>query len=531
MAFLLENAFNGSELVQDANNHPLLRMMTTRKTTSSTPLRDLIGPLPLPWSVSSNISVSDDGKTLRDHMLGDDNWLYMSAVCYLFGLNIHKSRKVPVGLINTNWGGTQIQDWSSAEAMAKCAESSTEAIRSTASSSEPVFGNERDERAMGPGNRPLGVSTHLFNAMISPLLNTTIKGAVWYQGESNGGAPVAYGCQQPALVADWRTKWHHASKGQTDSLFPFGIVQIAPVINDADPLGATGIRWFQTGSPHSSSSGEPSAVGHLPNDILPNTFLATTIDLGDATSPYGSVHCRYKTEVGERLALKALNQAYGDYSVYSGPVFASAQRLPGGKIVLHFNNTGAKGLEIRPMVINSNHSQRNWSGRTPFEVCLPSSGAKPSGAKPRAELKCTGAGALMIGGDLMTANMSIDAATAWCTANSSCSGFTTKQRTCKSHAESKIYFKESITGRNSDAEWISYEKSTPCSVLSRYEHWEEAPDTTLGPEGKSVVLSGMKGEVAAVRMNWRAFPCQHLSCGLYSAAENIPPSPFWVAVE
>ena len=82
-------------------------MMTTRKTTAGAPLRDLLGPLPLPWAVSSNVSVSDDGKA----QLGagsstgsaDDNWLYMSAVCYLFGLNIHKARGYPVGLINSNW--------------------------------------------------------------------------------------------------------------------------------------------------------------------------------------------------------------------------------------------------------------------------------------------------------------------------------------------------------------------------------------------------------------------------------------------
>ena len=109
MAFILENAFNGSALVQDANNHPHLRMMTTRKTTASSPLRDLIGPLPLPWAVSSNVSVSDDGKSVRGGGgtgSADDNWLYMSAVCYLFGLNVHKARGYPVGLINTNWGGT-----------------------------------------------------------------------------------------------------------------------------------------------------------------------------------------------------------------------------------------------------------------------------------------------------------------------------------------------------------------------------------------------------------------------------------------
>lgn len=516
MAFLLENAFNGSKLVQDSNNHPMLRMMTTQKTTAATPLRDLIGPLPLPWSVSNNISVSDDGKYLR---VGDDNWLYMSAVCYLFGLNIHKARGVPVGLINTNWGGTVIQDWSSAEAMAKCA--------NEPSAAKPVaLPAYLSNQPTGEAPVPVGVATHLFNAMVSPLLNSTIFGAIWYQGESNGGAPVAYGCQQPALVADWRSKWHVASNGQTDPLFPFGIVQLAPVINDADPVSVA-IRWFQTGSPPAPRGAPPQAIGHLPNDLMPNTFLATTIDLGDATSPYGSVHCRYKTEVGERLALKALKQAYEDTAVYAGPVFSRAETMATGSIELHFNDTGAKGLQLRPMVLNKNHSQGNWTGKTPFEVCIP-----PGGSQPGPELKCLGAGALLKGGDLLVTNMTISAAEKWCTANTSCSGFTTEQTSCSTDGTvSKIFFKAQIQGRNNDASWTSFEKSTPCTVLSRYDYWEEAPQTSLGAGGRSIVLSGMKGEVAAVRMNWRSYPCEHLSCGLYSAVESLPPSPFWVGIE
>lgn len=194
MAFLLENAMNGTALVQDASNHPDLRFMTTRKTTSAVPLQELISPLPLRWSVSNNVSVSDDGK--RGVGSSDDDWLYMSAVCYLYGLNLHLARRVAVGLINTNWGGTQIQDWSSSDALAQC----------------------------DGGGGELGAATHLFNAMISPLMNMTIKGAIWYQGhsepprpppqhntreekkptdasgvtlakagESNGGAPIQYG--------------------------------------------------------------------------------------------------------------------------------------------------------------------------------------------------------------------------------------------------------------------------------------------------------------------------------------------------
>jgi hypothetical protein len=73
----------------------------------------------------------------------------------------------------------------------------------------------------------------------------------------------------------------------------------------------------------------PSVSGrsrYLPNDLMPNTFMATTIDLGDALSPFGSVHCRYKTEVGERLAQAALKHAYVAYN-YLPPAPASAQNV------------------------------------------------------------------------------------------------------------------------------------------------------------------------------------------------------------
>ena len=113
MAFLVEMAFGGPELVQDANNHPLIRYFTTRKLTAGVPLRELgeqtnagawTQGVQLPWSVSSNTTISDDKQGPND-----DDWLYMSAVCYLYGLQLQKSLQVPIGLINTNWGGTMIQ--------------------------------------------------------------------------------------------------------------------------------------------------------------------------------------------------------------------------------------------------------------------------------------------------------------------------------------------------------------------------------------------------------------------------------------
>jgi sialate O-acetylesterase len=99
------------------------------------------------------------------------------------------------------------------------------------------------------------------------------------------------------LVQDWRRKWHAASGGQTPADFGFGICEIAPVIPaPTDSFAATAIRWFQTGSDPRNATVQ-KAVGHLPNKYMPNVFMAVTIDLGDATSPFGSVHCRYKVGI------------------------------------------------------------------------------------------------------------------------------------------------------------------------------------------------------------------------------------------
>merc|ERR1711871_1239137 len=143
------------------------------------------------WSVASNTTISDDLSA------NDDNWLYMSAVCYLFGKQLQEVLKVPVGLINTNWGGTVIQDWTPQDAVEECSKGL---------------------------NAPL-VSTHLYNAMIAPLMNHTIKGAIWYQGESNGGQPDLYSCLLPAMVKHWRSGW--AAGSSSDPAFPFGVVQLA----------------------------------------------------------------------------------------------------------------------------------------------------------------------------------------------------------------------------------------------------------------------------------------------------------------
>jgi hypothetical protein len=138
--------------------------------------------------------------------------------------------------------------------------------------------------------------------------------------------------------------------------------------------------------------------------------------------------------------------------------------------------------------------------------------------------------------------MTIADATKWCAQNPACAGFTTKNSSAGpgglgcpgAPGIHKVYFKAQAGQHpNIDKTWVSYGKATkPCSVMSTLEHWSQPPNVKLGPEGKTIVLGGMAGpgKVAAVRMNWRSYPCEHLSCGVYSAAENLPPAPFWAEV-
>ena len=101
---------------------------------------------------------------------------------------------------------------------------------------------------------------------------------------------------------------------------------------------------------------------------MPNTFMATSYDLGDAPSPFGSVHSRNKKEVGHRLAVAGLRVAYGNTSVHAGPAFDSA-RKDGATVVLTFRDVGAAGLALSKMNVTRALNVTQWAGDTPFEVC------------------------------------------------------------------------------------------------------------------------------------------------------------------
>lgn len=103
VAFLLENAFNGSQFVNESSEHPLIRMFTSYKQNSAQPVIEQ-SKIEESWSVSSPKAVSMNVKN-PGAGANDDNWLYMSAVCYLFAIHLQpKIGDVPIGLVNTNWG-------------------------------------------------------------------------------------------------------------------------------------------------------------------------------------------------------------------------------------------------------------------------------------------------------------------------------------------------------------------------------------------------------------------------------------------
>jgi len=165
------------------------------------------------------------------------------------------------------------------------------------------------------------IPTVLYNAMISPLLPYGLKGAIWYQGESNADRAIQYRKVLPAMIRDWRKAF-----GQGD--FPFYIVQLANFMPRAPLPGES--KWAELREAQAFTAKN-----------VPNSGLAVAIDIGDAAD----IHPRNKQDVGNRLALEALAKTYGKNIVSTGPDFKEA-KTEGTTIRLNFTNVGG-GLVAR----------------------------------------------------------------------------------------------------------------------------------------------------------------------------------------
>jgi len=253
-----------------------------------------------------------------------------SAVAYYFGRKVQAELGIPVGLIHTSWGGTRAEAWTSAKVLEKDAgykqelvnfENAVKNFPKTLEAFKAAADKAKAEKKplpKAPGS-PIGnpnAPAVLYNAMIHPLLPYTIKGAIWYQGESNAGKAYAYRTLFPDMIKNWRADW-----GLGD--FPFYFVQLAT---------------FQkvTKDPVESNWAELREAQFLTSKNLVNTGQAVITDLGHESD----IHPTPKQPVGERLALLALSRTYGKKIVDSGPEYAGAE-TDGNKYVIKFNHVGA----------------------------------------------------------------------------------------------------------------------------------------------------------------------------------------------
>jgi sialate O-acetylesterase len=169
---------------------------------------------------------------------------------------------------------------------------------------------------VGPNSYP----TLLFNAMINPLIPYGIKGAIWYQGESNAGRAKQYQRIFPALINDWRNHWQQGG-------FPFLFVSLANFMEPPKEPGES--DWAELREAQTKTLS------------LPNTGMALAIDIGEADD----IHPRNKQDVAKRLALNAFKMAYEKNVVHSGPMYDSVE-FKDGKAYISFSETGS-GLEVK----------------------------------------------------------------------------------------------------------------------------------------------------------------------------------------
>ncbi len=301
-----------------AANHPSLRLFYVKNQGAGEPLTDCFGR----WEECTPRSADE-----------------FSALAYYFGRELNRELDVPVGLVQSSWGGTHIEAWLSLDAI-----EADPALKYVLDGWEDIV--EQKPKAvldrydlmsawfvycfecMGqklpygpiPGppegfDRGFGAPSWLYNAMIAPFVPFSIKGFLWYQGESNVGRAYKYRKLMPALINDWRHQW-----GNDD--LPFLFVQLANK-NEPDSL------------PEESPWAELREAQLMALDV-PGTGMAVTIDIGEADD----VHFKNKQEAGRRLFLAALDTAYGRDVVSSGPLYDS-MRIDGDRIIITFSECGS----------------------------------------------------------------------------------------------------------------------------------------------------------------------------------------------
>jgi sialate O-acetylesterase len=362
MEFSVAGAINAKDEISAASNDQI-RLFTVGKAVADTPQSKLAGQ----WVVCSPETVGS-----------------FSAVGYFFGRQLRKDLKVPVGLIHSSWGGTPAESWTSRDALHGQASlqyllpqwegivAKYATLKAEYDQKLPAWQKEldeakdreakartdaekgKDDEPKSPAgaelegkpttkpapelsvkqvmaakpHEPMNVignpwqPTGLYNAMIAPITQFPIRGAIWYQGESNAGRAYEYRTLMATMIQDWRKAWNEPE-------FPFLMVQLA----NFTPA---------TSQPVESDWAELREAQYLTTKSLENVGVGTAIDIGDAAN----IHPTNKQEVGRRLALVAEATTYKMKDVeYEGPVYDS-MAVEKDAIRLKFTHLGG-GLVAR----------------------------------------------------------------------------------------------------------------------------------------------------------------------------------------
>jgi sialate O-acetylesterase len=299
-----------------AANHPTIRLVRVKGKGSQSPVEDFEGE----WQICTPKSVAG-----------------FSAVGYNFGRELARQLNVPIGLIDDSWGGSACDAWIPRKKLEgnPLYEVQLANWDKVAAEYEKDKDPKKAEQLAG-NHRP----ANLYHARLEPIMPYAIRGAIWYQGESNANRAYQYREMFPLMISSWREAW-----GQGD--FPFYYVQLADFMAEKS-------------DPGDSAWAELREAQTMTQDRVPNTGQAVIIDIGEAAD----IHPRNKLEVAERLARHALAKDYGRDVVHKSPRYESMEKKD-GEIIVKFMDAGTlrtlDAAEVQGFAIAGEDRKWHWA--------------------------------------------------------------------------------------------------------------------------------------------------------------------------
>jgi sialate O-acetylesterase len=279
------------QAIEESSLHPSLRLFTVEKNSATKPQKDCKGS----WQVSSPAATKN-----------------FSAVGYYYGLELQRILNVPVGIINSSWGGTIIEAWIDAESQSGFTDVDLNLLNDE---KFPVYG------------KPVSC----YNGMIAPLVNYSLRGFIWYQGESNVPRYSTYADKMVTLIKFWRKLWNNDS-------IPFFYAEIAPYNYAANRLD------------RSEAQINAALLREKQADVMEMINNVGMVCTNDLVFPYerDEIHPSNKPEVARRFAYWALHDTYGYNGALSviGPRYKS-MKIENGKAILSFTGIEGEGLTVK----------------------------------------------------------------------------------------------------------------------------------------------------------------------------------------